>query len=202
MLIDRNPVLSYILTGGIGMSDGVKIAVLAVVSVMLAVLTRRSLKSVRSHGLFRLLAWMAFISLILVNVDYWFDEPFCPRQIASWLLLTVCTATVIYGTISLRLGKPNERRADPSLIGIERTTQLVRTGAYRYIRHPMYSSFLFGAWGVFLKHCSLLSGLLAVFTTLLAVVTAKKEESENVDYFGDEYRDYMRRTKMFIPLVY
>jgi protein-S-isoprenylcysteine O-methyltransferase Ste14 len=184
------------------MSTELKIVVLVVVSLVLTVLTWRSLRSFRTHGLFRLFAWVTFVALVLVNIDYWFDDPFSLRQIASWLLLAICIAIVIYGAISLRRGKPSGSRDDPSLISIERTTQLVRTGAYRYIRHPIYSSFLFGAWGVFCKHYSLLSGLLALLTTFFAVVTAKIEEAENIKYFGDEYRDYVKQTKMFIPLVY
>jgi protein-S-isoprenylcysteine O-methyltransferase Ste14 len=184
------------------MSVELKIAVLLVVSVSLAVLTRRSLASHRTHGVFRLLAWVTAITLVLLNIDYWFDDPFCARQIASWLILAVSIAVVTYGTISLHRGKPDAKRDDPSLIGIERTTTLVTSGAYRYIRHPMYSSFLFGAWGIFLKHFSLTGAILAILTTSLAILTAMKEESENISYFGDAYRDYMKRTKMFIPFLF
>ncbi len=117
-------------------------------------------------------------------------------------MLAICIAIVIYGVISLRRGHPSGKRDDPSLIGIEKTTQLVKTGAYYYIRHPIYSSFLFGAWGVFFKHYSLMSALLALLTTIFALMAAKKEESENIIYFGDEYRDYMKQTKMFIPYIF
>lgn len=183
-------------------STEVKATILVVVSVALAVLTRRSLFSLRTHGLFRLFAWVTFIALALLNIEYWFDEPFSIRQVASWLLLAACVAVVPWGVISLRRGKPNGTRDDPSLIGVEKTTQLVTTDAYRYIRHPLYSSFLFGAWGAFLKHCSLMSALLALLTTLFAVMAAHREESENISYFGDEYRGYMKRTKMFIPFIF
>jgi protein-S-isoprenylcysteine O-methyltransferase Ste14 len=66
----------------------------------------------------------------------------------------------------------------------------------------MYSSLLFGVWGVFLKHCSVLSTLLTLMTTLLALLTAKMEESRNIGYFGDTYRDYVRGTKMFVPFIF
>jgi protein-S-isoprenylcysteine O-methyltransferase Ste14 len=184
------------------MSIQLKILILIIVSAALAALTWRSLISIRKHGIYRLFGWMTFIALILLNIDYWFVDPFSIRQMVSWLLLAICAAIVVYGMISLYRGKPNMMRKDPSLIGIERTTQLVMTGAYRYIRHPMYSSFLFGAWGVFFKHYSPISALLALLTTIFAVITAKKEERENISYFGDAYRDYMKRTKMFIPFIF
>lgn len=184
------------------MSIGLKIALLLVVSVALAVLTRRSLIGLNKHGLFRLLAWISVIALVLLNVDFWFDDPYCARQITSWLLLAVSVVVVIYGLISLHQGRPDARRDDPSLIGIERTTVLVTSGAYRYVRHPLYSSFLFGACGVLLKHLSVAGAFLALLTILFAVMTAKREESENVAYFGDLYREYMKRTRMFIPFLY
>jgi protein-S-isoprenylcysteine O-methyltransferase Ste14 len=190
------------MTGGAAMSIEVKAAIFVIVSVALAVSTRRSLFSLRTHGLFRLFAWVSSTALVLLNIDYWFDEPFSIRQLASWLLLAICVAVLICGVLSLRRGKSSRTRDDPSLISIEKTTQLVTTGAYRYIRHPIYSSFLFGAWGVFLKHCSLMSALSALLTTLFAVLAAKREESENASYFGDEYRSYVKRTKMFIPFLF
>lgn len=184
------------------MSVEVKILILLIASVALALLTRRSLVSIHKHGLFRLIAWISFIALALVNIDYWFDDPFCGRQIVSWLLLSLSTFIVIYGAISLHRGHSDTKRYDPTLIGIEKTTQLVKTGAYHYIRHPMYSSFLFGAWGIFFKQFSAISAFLAILTTIFAYVTARKEEFENKIYFGDEYCDYIKQTKMFIPLIF
>jgi protein-S-isoprenylcysteine O-methyltransferase Ste14 len=82
---------------------------------------------------------------------------------------------------------------------VERTTELVDAGAYRYVRHPIYSSFLFGALGVFLKDVSWQSAVLTAIVMLSAVLAAKTEEKENVEYFGEAYRGYVARTKMFIP---
>jgi protein-S-isoprenylcysteine O-methyltransferase Ste14 len=179
-----------------------KLAILAFVTMGLALSTWRSLRGFRSHGTYRLLTWMAASALILLNLDYWFDEPFCIRQLTSWFLLLISLIIVIFGSISLQTGRPGRKRQDPSLIGIERTTQLVTTGAYRYIRHPMYSSVLFGACGVLLKRISFSSALLAGVAILLAVVTARVEEAENITYFGNAYKNYMKRTKRFIPFLF
>jgi len=184
------------------MSVEIKILIFLVTSIFLAVFTRRSLVSIQKHGLFRLLGWMFFIALVLVNIDYWFDEPFCVSQLFSWLLLISSVTIVLYGAISLNKGKANGKRVDPTLIGIEKTTKLVKTGAYRFIRHPMYSAFLFGAWGVFFKHLSLSGAILATVTSIFAFITAKKEESENICYFGNEYSEYIKQTKMFIPFIF
>lgn len=183
------------------MSIEVKIVVLVVVSAGFALLTWRSLWSLRSHGLYRFLAFVSVGALVLLNLEYWFDEPFVLRQIVSWLLLLASIAMVTYGGISLRRGLPDGRREDATLIGIEKTTVLVTTGAYRYVRHPMYSSLLFGALGIFLKHVSWQSALMTGITVSFAVMTARMEETENILYFGNAYRSYMKQTRMFIPFL-
>jgi len=102
----------------------------------------------------------------------------------------------------LTQGKPDARRPhDAPLIWIEKTTQLVTTGAFKYIRHPLYSSLLLLAWGVFLKHPSWVGGGVVLGATVFLLATAKVEEVENVRYFGAAYRAYMQHTKMFIPFV-
>jgi protein-S-isoprenylcysteine O-methyltransferase Ste14 len=121
----------------------------------------------------------------------------------SWLLLAVSLFLVIHGVWLLkRIGEPNAQRTDASLIGFEKTTALVTAGAYRYIRHPMYSSLLFLAWGVFFKAPAWPGGLLALAAAGLLVATARAEETEDVRFFGPVYQEYMRRTRMFIPFLF
>ena len=147
--------------------------------------------------------WEAILVLVLLNLDDWFDEPFSPTQIVSWLCLCLSLFLVIHGVQLLRvIGKPDDRRNDTSLIAVEKTITLVTVGAYRYIRHPLYSSLLFLAWGLFLKSPSWLGGSLAIAATAFLTAAAKVEEDENAHYFGAVYREYMKQTKMFIPFLF
>ncbi len=180
-----------------------KVIVFIVTSVGIAWVSRSSLRNFRSHGFYRFFAWEAILVLVLLNLNYWFREPFSIHQIVSWLLLIVCTVFVIHGVLSLHMvGKPNSERNDPLLFGIEKTTQLVTVGAYRYIRHPLYSSLLFLAWGVFFKHPSWVGVSLAVVATFFLTMTARTEEAENIRFFGAAYQSYMKQTKMFIPFLF
>jgi protein-S-isoprenylcysteine O-methyltransferase Ste14 len=85
--------------------------------------------------------------------------------------------------------------------GIEDTTILVKTGIYKYIRHPLYSSLILIAWGAFLKDISFLSASLAILATIFSTATAIVEEGENIQRFGDVYTHYMKSTKRFIPFI-
>ena len=110
---------------------------------------------------------------------------------------------VIHGFLLLhKVGKPDDERNESSLLGIEKTTHLVAVGAYRYIRHPIYSSLLYGAWGVFFKNPSWNAVLIIVILTFFLTMTAKMEEAENIRFFGAAYQSYMKQTKMFIPFLY
>jgi protein-S-isoprenylcysteine O-methyltransferase Ste14 len=100
------------------------------------------------------------------------------------------------------IGKPDNDRDDPALVGLEKTTELVIIGTYRYIRHPLYSSLLFLAWGAFFKHPSYWGVFLALTATFFLTMTAKVEETENIRFFGDAYKNYMKESKMFIPFLF
>lgn len=184
------------------MSFELKVIVFIVASAGLVWLSWSSLRDLRSHGFYRFFAFEVIVILILLNIDYWFYKPFSIHQIASWLLLIISLFLVIHGFQLLqKVGKPSSKRNNSSLIGIEKTTELVTAGAYRYIRHPIYSSGLYGIWGVFFKQPSWIGFSLAVITTFFLTVTAKIEEAENISFFGDAYKNYMKKTKMFIPFV-
>jgi protein-S-isoprenylcysteine O-methyltransferase Ste14 len=100
-----------------------------------------------------------------------------------------------------KVGKPNGHRIDPTLLWVEKTTVLVDVGAYKYVRHPLYCSFFFLTWSVFLIAPSSVGWALALFATLSLIVAARVEERENEIFFGAAYCDYVKRTKMFIPFV-
>jgi protein-S-isoprenylcysteine O-methyltransferase Ste14 len=172
-------------------------------SIPILIASRAALRHPKSHGFYRTFAWEAILALFLLNARFWFVDPLSPAQLAAWILLVISLALILGGVVMLRrIGKPDERRQDASLIGLEKTTRLVSQGLYRYIRHPFYSSLLFLAWGIFFKHISWAGLALALAATVLLFVTGKVEEGEDIAYFGEEYRGYMKKTKMFVPFVF
>jgi protein-S-isoprenylcysteine O-methyltransferase Ste14 len=185
------------------MSFQFKVIVFVVASAGLAWVSRSSLRGLRFHGFYRFFAWEAILVSVLLNFDIWFHEPLSFRQTVSWLLLAASLFLAVHGFLLLRtVVKPDSKRDDSSLVGIEKTTELVTKGAYRYIRHPLYSSLLFGAWGVFFKHPSWLGFLLAAITVFFLIMTARIEEAENTRFFGAAYENYMKQTRMFIPFLF
>ena len=185
-----------------------KLFVFVVGSAVIVYVSRASLRGARSHGFYRFFAWEAILALTLLNLDVWFRDPFSWHQIISWPLLVIAAFLVIHGVQLLQeIGKPNAqrnnaRRDDGAKLELEKTTALVTVGAYRYIRHPLYSSLLFLAWGVFFKNPTWFGGVLALMATVFLVATAKIEEAENTRFFGSAYLAYMKQTKMFVPFLF
>jgi protein-S-isoprenylcysteine O-methyltransferase Ste14 len=181
----------------------IKWACFLLVTVGIVYLSRASLVVPRSHGFYRFFAWEAILALALLNVESWFRDPFSWHQLISWPLLLISAFLVVVGVRLLkRVGQPDAQRDDVPMVAFEKTTKLVTTGTYRYIRHPLYSSLLFLAWGVFFKDTSWLGGLLALAATLFLFATARIEEAENSRFFGQAYREYMQQSKMFIPFLF
>lgn len=181
----------------------VKIIIFAAATAGIVYVSRSSITQPRSHGFYRFWAWEVLLVLLLLNVDQWFREPLAVHQMVSWCLLVACIYPVVHGAILLRkMGEQDAQRDDAPMLEFEKTTTLVTEGVYRYIRHPLYSSLFLLGWGIFFKDPSWLGGGLAVAATLFLVATAKIEEGENLRYFGEEYREYMQRTKLFVPFIF
>ena len=171
-------------------------------TLVLAWLSRASLRQPRSHGFARFLAWVAILALLTLNGPVWFDDRYSANQLVSWVLLQTSIAVLIVGLYMLRrVGKTDRARDEEQLFAFEKTSQLVTVGIFRYIRHPMYCSLLLLAWGIFFKQPEWLGLLLALAASVFLWLTALRDEEECLAYFGDDYRRYMQRSKRFIPFV-
>jgi len=78
--------------------------------------------------------------------------------------------------------------------------ELVTTGPYAYVRHPIYSGVLLAMFGSVLV-MSLLWIVVLLLNGLQFIYAARREEQLMLKTFPDEYAHYMQRTKMIIPFV-
>jgi protein-S-isoprenylcysteine O-methyltransferase Ste14 len=88
-------------------------------------------------------------------------------------------------------GTPGSRKAD---------TELVTSGPYRFVRHPIYG-------GILLMMIGTAIGLIATWWVLVAAAgafflySARREEAQMTERFPDAYPPYRARTKMLLPFV-
>ena len=81
--------------------------------------------------------------------------------------------------------------------------KLVTQGVYNRVRHPMYSAF----WLWAIAQAVLLPNWIAGFAGLIGFgclffLRVGREEQLMIETFGDEYRDYMKRTARVLPGIY
>ena len=78
--------------------------------------------------------------------------------------------------------------------------RLIQRGVYRLIRHPMYTSFLLLACAQALLIPNSLVAIVGFAAALMLILLRiPREERMMLTEFGEEYRDYMKKTKRLIP---
>jgi len=168
----------------------------------LTIVSWPALKNPGCHGFYRYFTFIGIAALFSLNEPYWTIEPTSAHQLVSWLLLFGSMVFVLSSFYLLR-SNGGERRQSPGAenFAFENTSELVSSGIFGFIRHPMYASLLFLCWGTMFKHVTLLNLIIAFASSLFILKAARVEEDENIAYFGDKYRDYMLKTKRFIPFI-
>jgi protein-S-isoprenylcysteine O-methyltransferase len=81
--------------------------------------------------------------------------------------------------------------------------RLIDTGPYRFVRHPSYTGALMAFAGLGICICNWAALLVVLIPILLVFLRRMRiEEAALAAAFGDQYTDYMRRTKRLIPAIY
>jgi len=82
----------------------------------------------------------------------------------------------------------------------KQTAELVESGIFAYIRHPLYSGVILCAFGAAFVHGHLASILIAIVLYVFFSYKSRYEESRlKITY--PAYADYMTHTGRFIPFV-
>ncbi len=85
------------------------------------------------------------------------------------------------------------------LITLKEDHQLICTGPYRWVRHPIYTGMLVGVLGTALV-LGEWRGILALLLLIVAhTLKARREEALMVRHFGSVYEEYRRKTGFLVP---
>jgi protein-S-isoprenylcysteine O-methyltransferase Ste14 len=149
---------------------------------------------------FLALAGIAMLVPLVFVFSSWLD--FANYQLPEWTgwlgVILFALAIWLLWRSHVDLG----RNWTPTL-GIRESHQLVTDGVFRYIRHPMYAAHILWAVAAALMLHNWIAGcsfLVVSFAQYFLRVDA--EEQMMVEQFGDQYKNYMRRTGRIIPRLY
>ncbi len=78
---------------------------------------------------------------------------------------------------------------------------LIRSGPYRYVRHPIYTGLLLAVVGTAIV-VGQWRGVLAVALAFVALVYKSRHEERRMQETFPEYADYCRTTPALIPFIY
>jgi protein-S-isoprenylcysteine O-methyltransferase Ste14 len=141
------------------------------------------------------------LALNFITVDVFYLHIFeAPTPMAKYLGLAI---SVIGYTIILFTIVQNEFAQSVVNIQDERNQMLVDTGLYSYVRHPMYTGFMFFFAGIGLWLDSIFMATIGTIILMLAFIPRILIEEETLSGELNGYAAYLQRVKYrIIPKVY
>ena len=77
-----------------------------------------------------------------------------------------------------------------------RNNDLITTGIYGCVRHPIYAAFLYILTGMIVIYGSILLFILPIFWAVLTITMKKKtEEAWLIILYGDDYINYSKKSQ-------
>ena len=118
--------------------------------------------------------------------------------LTSWLALSLFVLGIFFGLWTIRYNRLGNFNIRPEL---KDGCELITTGPYRFVRHPMYTSVLLMtlamaiATPIYMQWSS--------FLLLMLVLALKSVREERLWCEGSKvYKEYMKGTKRFVPFIY
>ena len=142
---------------------------------------------------------MGYLALPVYALTPWMDAAHVPLPDWSrWLGgVVLCMGIGLFGWAHRTLG-----RYWTAVLALSTDHEMVTSGPYRLIRHPMYTAFFIVGVGFSLVSANWLVAALYLGTlALMYVLRVSAEEQMMANRFGDRYRRYMEVTGRLVPRV-
>lgn len=143
---------------------------------------------------FLLFALVIFGPRYTATLPFWSNQLRTLSKPLGFILLGLGSCLIIAGLI--HLGKNLSALPHP-----KKNAELVQTGAYALVRHPIYSGIIFASFGWSVLAASSLMLFYGILLFLFFELKSKREETQLTLFFKD-YASYQKRVKKLIPFIY
>ena len=142
-----------------------------------------------------LIGFIAVLSISAIMLSF---ENAIPNYPTNRILMAVIGVILIICGLIFWLSAVLRSRIDDSI----RNNQLLTTGIYGVVRHPIYAAFLYAITGfIFIANNLILLILPVMFWLILTLAMIKTEEKWLFELYGDDYLNYSKKVNRFIPKV-
>lgn len=180
------------------------VAIWAAVKIWESFYTSKEKEVMKYHGDWTLLLTSLLYLATGVCVTF---EFFCINRGIDWRLVTVGLPVTV-GAVALRhwcirtLGNQWAIHAiGPSQLA--HPPALVTTGPYRYVRHPIYLSYILELVGVAAAFSAFYALIFAItVNTASYILRARYEERSATARLGEQYFEYKKKTAFMLPTVF
>jgi protein-S-isoprenylcysteine O-methyltransferase Ste14 len=144
---------------------------------------------------FRIIQVIGIIGITAAMVFRYLNWAITPGVIQYVGLLFILAGLILREWAVIKLGRFFSRT-----VQIKSDHQLITDGPYRWLRHPAYTGMVLVYMGIALALGTWLGAVITTGFMLAATVyRIRVEEQVLIETFGNEYRDYMKRTWRLFP---
>jgi protein-S-isoprenylcysteine O-methyltransferase Ste14 len=148
-----------------------------------------------------------FLILLALTAAAGFFIPFFAGRNITPLKLSVFfhylgIAIFVCGLIIRRISIQRLKRQFSIYVAIQENHQLITTGIYSKVRHPIYLGAVFSLIGFVLVFPTLLGFLFIVIYSMLLTHRMEQEERLMLKHFGSVYEEYVSKSYRLIPHIY
>jgi protein-S-isoprenylcysteine O-methyltransferase Ste14 len=154
----------------------------------------------QANWLWRFSALLVVVAIVALwwTFPNFFDRRLLPRSFSKALVGTILCGLGVAFSIWARAILGRNWSSNPT---IKEDHELVQTGPYRLVRHPIYTGILLAVFGTSLASAKVGDLVLILTITIMLIVKLRIEESLMQRQFAEKYTEYRKHTKALIPFV-
>jgi len=140
------------------------------------------------------------VLLVAVGYSLLWQTRFWTRSPEGWRIVASVSCFIVANAFSWTAARALGRHWRIEA-GLNADHELVRSGIYRFVRHPIYTSMLFTVLGTGLILAPLyLVAISALLYMLGTEIRVRIEDGLLASRFGDEFREYQQSVPAYLPI--